>query len=70
MTIKFQAGRFTARKVALPLAVSLALATQALPTMAQEETKAAEESRLAIEEVIVTGMKLSLIHISEPTRPY
>ena len=48
MTIKFQAGRFPARKVALPLAVSLALATQALPTIAQEETEAAEASRLAI----------------------
>ena len=57
MTIQSQAGRFPARKVVLTLAVSLALATQALPTMAQEETEAAEESRLAIEEVIVTGMK-------------
>lgn len=55
MTIKFQAGHFPARKIALSLAV--ALATQALPTIAQEESEAADESRLAIEEVIVTGMK-------------
>ena len=56
MTRKTQLGRLPAHKLALSIAV--AIASQCLPSVAQDASDDAEESsRLAIEEVIVTGMK-------------
>ncbi len=56
MRIKTQLGRFPARTMAL--SVAAAIASQCLPSVAQDASESAsDDSRLAIEEVIVTGMK-------------
>jgi outer membrane cobalamin receptor len=56
MNSKTQLGRLPAHKLALSVAV--AIASQCLPSVAQDASESAsDDSRLAIEEVIVTGMK-------------